>query len=184
MSNPQVVEYIKRLKTTLWFTGLPCAGKTTLAKKLKKELNNRGYNIIHLDGDDLRSTLNEDLGFSEEDRMENLRRSAHVAKLFNQNGIFVIASFVSPTNDLRKMVRKIIGNFKLVYVKCDLSVCEQRDTKGMYKRAHLGEIAEFTGISAPFEEPDADIVIDTQTRNVEECVKEILNKLNVDTKIS
>ncbi len=175
----EVAEYIKTLRTTLWLTGLPCSGKTTLAKRLKEELDNRGYNTTHLDGDDVRGALNEDLGFSPEDRKENLRRVAHVAKLFNQSGIFVIASFVSPTNEMRGMIKEIIGNFKLVYVKCDLNVCEERDTKDMYKRARLNEIPEFTGISAPFEEPNADIVVDTQNKNVEECVKEILNKLNV-----
>lgn len=174
-----VAEYIKTLRTTLWLTGLPCAGKTTLAKRIKEELDNRGYHTTHLDGDDVRGALNEDLGFSKADRMENLRRIAHVAKLFNRNGVFVIASFVSPTNEMRDMIKKIVGNFKLVYVKCDVSVCEERDVKGMYKRARLGEITEFTGISAPFEEPKADIVIDTENMNVEECVKETLNKLNI-----
>lgn len=181
---PEAVrEYIENLRTTLWITGLPCAGKTTLAKRLKEELDNRGYNTTHLDGDDVRGALNADLGFSPEDRKENLRRIAHVAKLFNKNGIFVIASFVSPTNELRNMIKDVIGNFKLVYAKCDVSVCEKRDVKGMYKRARLGEIPEFTGISAPFEEPDADIVIDTQNKNVEECVQEILTALNADTKV-
>lgn len=180
----QVAEYIKTLRITLWLTGLPCAGKTTLAKRVKEELDNRGYNTVHLDGDDVRGELNEDLGFSPEDRKENLRRVAHVARLFNQNGIFVIASFVSPTNKLREMIKEIVDNFKLVYVKCDLGICEQRDIKGMYRRARLGEIPEFTGISAPFEEPNADIVVDTQVNNdnVEECVKIIVDKLNIDRK--
>ena len=178
---PEVAEYIKTLRTTLWLTGLPCAGKTTLGKRLKEELDNRGYNTTHLDGDDVRSALNEDLAFSQEDRGENLRRVAHVAKLFNKSGMFVIASFISPTNELREMVRNIIGNFKLVYVKCDLNVCEQRDTKGMYRSARLGEIPEFTGISAPFEEPNPDIVVDTENKNVEECVREILTNLNIDS---
>jgi adenylyl-sulfate kinase len=172
---------IKKLNTTLWLTGLPCSGKTTLAKRIKEKLDNRGYNTTHLDGDDVRSSLNADLGFSETDRRENLRRVAHVAKVFNKNGIFVIASFVSPSDELRNMVKEIIGNFKLVYAKCDVSECEKRDIKGMYKRARLGEIPEFTGVSAPFEEPkEADIIVDTQANNVEECTKLILNKLNMD----
>lgn len=176
----EVAEYIKMLRTTLWLTGLPCSGKTTMAKRIKEELDNRGINTAHLDGDDVRGKLNEDLGFSEEDRRENLRRIAHVSKLFNQNGIFVIASFVSPANTLRKMVRDIIGNFKLVYTKCDVAVCEQRDVKGMYKRARQNEILQFTGISAPFEEPqNADVVLDTENKDVEECVKEVLAKLNM-----
>ncbi len=180
---PEVDDYIKTLRTTLWLTGLPCAGKTTLGKRIKEELDNRGYNTTHLDGDDVRGALNADLGFSKEERRENLRRVAHVAKLFNKSGIFVIASFVSPSDELRNMVKEIIGNFKLVYAKCDVSECEKRDMKGMYKRARLGEIPEFTGVSAPFEEPkDADIIVNTQANNAEEYTKLILNKLNVDVK--
>jgi len=176
----EVKEYIKTLRTTLWLTGLPCAGKTTLAKRLKEELDNRGYNTTHLDGDDVRGALNADLGFSPEERKENLRRIAHVAKLFNKSGMFVIASFVSPSNKLRKMIKEVVENFKLVYVKCDVAECEKRDIKGMYKRARLGEIPQFTGVSAPFEEPDdADIVIDTEKNDVEHCIKELLKKLNV-----
>jgi len=176
----EVADYIKTLRTTIWLTGLPCAGKTTLAKRIKEELDNRGYNTTHLDGDDVRGALNADLGFSEKDRKENLRRIAHVSKLFNKNGVFTIASFVSPSNELREMVKEIIGNFKLIYVKCDVDVCEKRDVKGMYKRARLGEIPEFTGISAPFEEPiDPDIVVDTEKKDVEACVKDILNELNI-----
>jgi len=179
----EVAEYIKTLRTTLWLTGLPCAGKTTLAKRLKEELDNRGYNTTHLDGDDVRGALNADLGFSEDDRKENLRRIAHVARLFNKSGMFVIASFVSPTNELRAMIKDIIENFKLVYVKCDVEECEKRDVKGMYKRARLGEIPEFTGVSAPFDEPEgADITVDTKKYDVEECIGIVLNELNVEKK--
>lgn len=178
---PEIAEYIKTLRTTLWLTGLPCSGKTTLAKRLKEELDNRGYKAVSLDGDDVRGKLNEDLGFSEGDRNENLRRIAHVAKLFNQNGNFVIASFVSPTNKYRKMVRDIIGNFKLVFVQCSVKACEKRDVKGMYKKARSGEIKDFTGVSAPFEEPeDADITIDTEHNGLETCVKAILMSLKIE----
>ena len=177
----EVAEYVNTLRTTLWLTGLPCAGKTTLAKRIKEELDNKGYNTTHLDGDDVRGALNADLGFSAEDRKENLRRIAHVARLFNKSGIFVIASFVSPTNELRDMIREIVGNFKLMYVKCAIKECEKRDIKGMYKRARAGELQQFTGVSAPFEEPDnADLIIDTENRTVEDCVSEILYKLNVE----
>jgi len=179
---PEVADYLKTLKTTLWLTGLPCAGKTTIAKRLKEELDNRGYYTNHLDGDDVRGALNEDLGFTPEDRKENLRRIAHVSKLFNKNGTFVIASFVSPTNELRNMIKSIVENFKLVYVKCSLKECEKRDVKGMYKRARTGEIPQFTGVSAPFEEPkNPDIVVDTENSNLEECVKQILTNLKADT---
>jgi len=174
----EVAEYIKQLRMTLWLTGLPCSGKTTLSKRLKEELDNRGFKTVCLDADDVRSKLNSDLGFSKDDRMENLRRVAHVAKLFNDNGNFVIASFVSPLNENRRMVREIIDNFKLVYIKCSLQVCEKRDVKGMYKKARAGQIQEFTGVSAVFEEPpDADVIIDTEHWDINDCVKEILDKI-------
>ncbi|MFH1380546.1 MAG: adenylyl-sulfate kinase [Candidatus Omnitrophota bacterium] len=180
---PEVDTYIKTLRTTLWLTGLPCSGKTTLAKRIKEELDNRGYKTIHLDGDDIRDKLNNDLGFSDKDRSENLRRVAHVAELFNKNGNFVIASFVSPAEKYRKMVKEIIGNFKLVYLDCSVEVCEKRDVKNMYKRARLGEIPNFTGISAPFEKPgDADMTVDTENKDVETCVGEILYNLQVERK--
>jgi adenylylsulfate kinase len=176
---PEVVDYIRLLRTTLWLTGLPCSGKTTLSKRLKDELNNRGFKIVHLDADDIRGKLNADLGFSPEDRKENLRRIAYVSKLFNENGNFVVTSFVSPTNEYRKMIKEIIGNVKLVFVKCSLETCEKRDVKGMYKKARNGEIKDFTGVSAPFEEPfDADIVVDTERNSIEDCVKEILNNID------
>ncbi len=177
---PEVADYIKLLRTTLWLTGLPCSGKTTLSKRLKEELDNRGFKSVHLDADDIRHKLNADLGFSPEDRKENLRRVAHVCKLFNDNGNFVVTSFVSPTNEYRRMIKEIIGNFKLVFVKCSLKSCEDRDVKGMYKKARTGEIKDFTGISAPFEEPlDADVVVDTENNSIEDCVKQILDIMDV-----
>jgi len=177
---PEVADYIKLLHTTLWLTGLPCSGKTTLSKRLKEELDNRGFKTVHLDADDIRNKLNADLGFSPEDRKENLRRIAHVSKLFNENGNFVIASFVSPTDEYRKMAKEIIGNFKLVFLKCGLKTCEERDVKGMYKKARIGEIKDFTGVSAPFEEPlDANVIVDTEDSSVEECVKKILQNIGV-----
>lgn len=176
----EVAEYIKSLRTTLWLTGLPCSGKTTLSKRLKAELDNRGFKTICLDADDVRSKLNSDLGFSKADRTENLRRVAHVAKLFNDNGNFVIAGFVSPLDENRKLVREIIGNFKLVFIKCSLETCEKRDVKGMYKKARAGQIPEFTGVSAVFQEPlDADIIVDTDQLSVDDCVKQILEQLGV-----
>jgi adenylylsulfate kinase len=175
----EVAEYIKLLRTTIWMTGLPCSGKTTLAKRLKEELDNRGYKTVHLDADDIRNKLNADLGFSPEDRKENLRRVAHVSKLFNDSGNFVISSFVCPTNEYRKMVKEIVGNFKLVFVKCSLKTCEERDVKGMYKKARSGQLKDFTGISAPFEEPsDADVIVDTERKSIEDCVSEILNSID------
>jgi len=172
-------EYLRLLRTTIWFTGLPCSGKTTLVKQLKKELDRKGCRTVHLDGDVVRKGLNIDLGFSEEDRKENLRRVAHIAKLLNQQGNTVIASFVSPTNEMRSMVREIIGDMKLVYVKCSLKECEKRDREGMYKKARKGKIKDFTGISAPFEEPNADVVTDTENNSIDECIEKIIKKLKL-----
>ncbi len=175
-----MLELRETTQATLWLTGLPCAGKTTLARRLKEELDNRGYNTVHLDGDNIRGKLNADLGFSPEDRRENLRRAAHVSRLFNKNNHFVIASFVSPLNELREMIRGIIDNFKLVYVKCSLRICEQRDTKGMYKKARQGNIEQFTGVSAPFEDPgNPEITVNTDNNTVEECVGHILEQLKL-----
>lgn len=165
---------------TLWLTGLPCSGKTTIAKRLEKELENKGYKVAHLDGDDVREGLNKDLGFSREDRKENLRRIAHIAELLDEkaNIDFVIASFVSPRNEYREMIKNIIKNMKLIYVKCSVEECERRDVKGMYKKARNGEIDKFTGISAPFEEPNADLIVDSENEEIETCVNQILNSLN------
>lgn len=166
------------MSRTIWLTGLPCSGKTTLAVALKKELDSNGYKTVHLDGDVLRAGANKDLGFSSNDRRENLRRTACMARDLSHQGNLVIASFVSPTNELRDMVRGIIGSMRLVYVKCGLEECKKRDVKGMYQKAMRGEIKEFTGISAPFEEPErADIVVDTENNNIENCVKQILREV-------
>ena len=179
-----VKNYINLLESTIWLTGLPCSGKTTLSALLKQKIENAGkaYRVALLDGDDVRKGLNTDLGFTPEARKENLRRVANVAKLFNEKGNLVIASFVSPTNDLRKQIKEIIGSerFKLIYLKCPVEVCEQRDIKGMYAKARRGEIPEFTGISAPFEDPiDADLVIDTSKDDAEACVNNIIEALKI-----
>lgn len=164
---------------TLWLTGLPCSGKTTIAKELLKVLNAQ-----HLDGDIVRKSLSKDLGFSLEDRYENLRRVSIVCKMLNDSGTNVIASFISPTKDLRKMISRNIEKsskkkqFIEVYVKCSLKECIKRDTKGMYQKALKGEIPMFTGISAPFEEPDnPDITVDTEKLTLEEVVNKILSFL-------
>jgi adenylylsulfate kinase len=176
----EVRKYIDTLGSTLWLTGLPCAGKTKIEKRVKEEMDNHGYRVMHLDGDDVRDELNSDPGFSDDDRKENLRRVAHIARLFNKNGNFVIASFVSPTDEMREMVSNIIGNLKLCFVKCSLEACEKRDCKGLYAKARSGEIKEFTGVSAPFEEPkDAELVVDTEVADVESCVDKILKYLEV-----
>ncbi len=161
---------------TLWFTGLPCSGKSVLADAVAEELKMKGMKVERLDGDIVRRSLTKDLGFSEEDRNMNIERVTFVAKLLTRNGVAVLASFVSPYNKIRAYSRKEIGNYILVYVKCSLQECENRDVKGMYAKARAGEINDFTGIDHPFEEPDsADIIVETDKQTVEES-KDIMLK--------
>ena len=163
---------------TLWFTGLACSGKTVLADAVAEDLKARGMKVERLDGDIVRKSLTRDLGYSDEDRRKNIERVTFVAKLLTRNGVAVLASFISPFNDIREYSRKEIGDYILVYVKCPLEVCEQRDVKGMYKKARAGEIKQFTGIDSPFEEPeDPDIVVETDKQTVEESKKIILDAL-------
>lgn len=161
-----------------WFTGLSGAGKSTIAYALEHELFKRGMSVAVLDGDNIRHGLCSDLGFSKEDRNENLRRIGETAKLFVEAGTIVLAAFVSPYREDRERVRSRMphGDFFEVYCKCDLDICEQRDPKGLYARARAGEIDNFTGISAPYEEPiKPDIVIDTGRTSIEEEVSEMLS---------
>lgn len=165
---------------TLWFTGLSGAGKTTLANIICKDLNNIGENTYILDGDNVRLGLNSDLGFSEEDRHENIRRLAEVSKLMNNAGINVIVACISPYEADRMAAKKIIGekNFVEIYVCTSFEECERRDVKGLYKKARNGEIKCFTGISSDFEKPvHADIVIDTENQSPEETARNIYNQL-------
>jgi adenylylsulfate kinase len=168
---------------TIWLTGLPCSGKTTIAKNLIEKLNNdrslnRGIKFIHLDGDDLRSKLNEDLSFTPKDRAENLRRVGHIASLFNEKGLNAVCSFVSPTEDLRECALKCIDNVFVVYVKCSAEECETRDVKGMWKKARSGEIPMFTGLSAPYDAPKIpDLVLDTENSSIEDCVNQLIESL-------
>lgn len=171
---------LKQRGKVVWFTGLSGAGKSTLAVALDKELNKRGYLTEVLDGDKIRKGINNNLGFSAEDRRENIRRIAEVAKLFSDCGIVTICAFISPTIGIRKMAEKAIGkeNFFKIFVSTPIEICEQRDIKGLYKKARAGEISDFTGISAPYESPlDADIEIDTSHYTVQESVKIICDKL-------
>ena len=163
---------------TLWFTGLVCSGKSVLADALADDLKKRGMKVERLDGDIIRKSLTRDLGFSDEDRRTNIERVTFVAKLLTRNGVAVLASFISPFNDIREYSRKEIGTYILVYVKCPIEVCEQRDVKGMYAKARDGEIKQFTGINSPFEEPDkADIIVDTSKQTIEESKQVILKAL-------
>ncbi len=164
---------------TLWFTGLVCSGKSVLADALADDLKKRGMKVERLDGDIMRKSLTRDLGFSDEDRRRNIERVTFVAKLLTRNGVAVLASFISPFNDIREYSRNEIGTYILVYVKCPIEVCEQRDVKGMYVKARAGEIKQFTGIDSPFEEPDkADIIVDTSKQSIQESKEIILNSLD------
>lgn len=160
----------------LWFTGLSGSGKTTLAVQLERHLYDLGYFTQLLDGDNIRTGLNANLGFSEEDRTENIRRIAEVSKLFLNCGVITLACFVSPTKAIRAEAKRIIGeDFVEVFVDTPLSVCEQRDVKGLYEKARKGLIKDFTGISAPFESPEkVAIHLHTENKSVEESVKELL----------
>lgn len=149
----------------LWFTGLSGSGKSTIAVGLEKRLTQDRYVSYRLDGDNIRHGLNKDLGFSAEDREENIRRIGEVAKLFTDAGIIVMVSFISPYRKDRDAIRSLVpqGKFVEIYVKCSVESCEKRDTKGLYKKARAGEIADFTGVSAPYEEPkNPEIVVDTE----------------------
>ena len=161
----------------VWFTGLSGSGKSTIAMGVERELHKRGILCRILDGDNIRSGINSNLGFSPEDRMENIRRIAEIGKLFVQTGIVTLACFVSPTNDVRRLARNIIGeeDFKEIYVSTPLEECERRDVKGLYARARRGEVKEFTGISAPFEVPEnPTLEIDTSCLSLEESVKRVV----------
>ncbi len=166
--------------TLLWFTGLSGAGKSTLAHALEESLYQMGYHTFVLDGDNVRHGLCGDLGFSNTDRVENIRRVGETAKLFIEAGVIVLTAFISPFRADRDKARKLVGNddFIEIYCDCPLEVCEERDVKGLYNRARKGEIKEFTGISSPYEEPkNPELVIDTSNENLEQCVKQILEFL-------
>lgn len=158
-------EKIKDQKSmTIWMSGLSGSGKSTIANNVEFSLNSLGYHTYILDGDNTRLGLNKNLGFSEEDRLENIRRVSEVCKLMNDAGIIVICSFISPFQKNRTQAQEIIGdNFFEVFVDADLSTCEERDPKGLYKKARAGEIKDFTGISSPFEAPENCLVLKNNT---------------------
>ena len=161
----------------IWMTGLSGSGKSTVAIGVERELHRQGVLCRILDGDNIRSGINANLGFSEEDRRENIRRIAEIGKLFVETGIVTIACFVSPTRDLRRMARDIIGekDFREVYIATPLEECERRDVKGLYARARRGEVKDFTGISAPFEAPEhPDLSLDTSKMTLKEEVDAVL----------
>ena len=165
---------------TVWLTGLSGSGKSTIAVDLEKRLVERGVRTYILDGDNIRHGLNKNLGFSPEDRTENIRRIGEVARLFTDAGVVALTAFISPYRADRDQVRALMqgGDFVEVFVDCPVEVCEQRDVKGLYKKARAGEIKEFTGISAPYEAPEkAELTINTAGQSVEESARQILAHL-------
>lgn len=165
----------------VWFTGLSGSGKSTIANEVEQQLFRQGLHCYSLDGDNIRSGLNRDLGFSPEDRKENIRRIAEVAKLMADAGIITLAAFISPKQSDRETVKEIIGatDFVEIFVDTPLQVCEERDVKGLYKKARKGEIPEFTGISAPYEAPlKPDLVVKTETEPLQEAAARIVSFLS------
>lgn len=163
----------------VWFTGLPGSGKTTLALEVEKELFRRGIRCFVLDGDRLRGSLNSDLGFTDSDRRENLRRAAEVASMLMEAGLIVLAPFISPLEADRALVRQRFEaeDFIELYVKCSVEECERRDPKGMYALARTGDIPYFTGISAPYERPlEPDLVINTEINPLDKCVDDVIKQ--------
>lgn len=185
MANPQINHSFlnnrfEQNAKVIWLTGLPCSGKTTVGIGLKKVLSERGFMVRMLDGDVTRRGLCSDLGFSDADRNENIRRVAEVSKLFFETGIITINAFITPTHELREVAKSIIGNENLiqVFVNSPVEVCEERDVKGMYAKARRGEISGFTGVGAPFENPvDPDVEINTHLNTPEVNIQQLLDYL-------
>lgn len=164
----------------IWFTGLSGAGKSTLAVQLESALYTKGYKTYLLDGDNMRSGLNKDLSFTNEGRVENIRRIGEVSKLFLDAGLIVLSAFISPFKYDREWVKEIVGpkNYIEVFVDCPLSVCEGRDAKGLYKKARAGEIKNFTGLDSPYEKPEnPDVIIHTDKLSIEDSMEVLLNAL-------
>ena len=177
LSRQDKEELLKQHSVMIWFTGLSGSGKSTIAIALERELHKRGLLCRILDGDNIRSGINNNLGFTEADRIENIRRIAEVSKLFVDTGIITIAAFISPSNDIREMAANTIGkdDFLEVYVSTPIEECERRDVKGLYAKARRGEIKNFTGISAPFEAPaHPALTLDTSALSLEESVNKLL----------
>lgn len=185
--HKQAIEKVHRQQLSghksvvIWFTGLSGSGKSTIANALEIALYTKGLRTFLLDGDNVRHGLNSDLAFSEADRIENIRRIGEVAKLFVEAGCLTITAFISPYRRDRERVRRLVGadEFIEVYVKCPLEICEQRDPKNLYKKAREGKIADFTGISSPYEEPEnPELVIESNQVSVEEAVRKIIDYLD------
>lgn len=171
---------LKQKAFVIWMVGLSGSGKSTLARSFEQNLHKMGYLTQLLDGDNLRVGINNNLGFSQEDRLENIRRAAEVSKLFVNCGIITICSLISPTEEIRQMAKEVIGEelFYEVFVNCPLEVCEERDVKGLYAKARRGEIKDFTGIDAPFEHPSSpDLELRTDLEDLEACQAKLLEAI-------
>lgn len=178
--NEKYIDFLKLKEKpfTLWLTGLPASGKTTLAKALYEIFKTNGNKVIWLDGDKMRQTISKDLGFSKKDRIENIKRIAHLAQKLNEEGAFVIVSAIAPYEEMRQIIREIVNNYVEVYVKCPLEICKKRDPKGLYKKAEKGEIKNFTGVDDIYEEPyRPDIIVETEKLSIEKSVSKIMDKL-------
>ena len=176
LSKEEKEERLKQNAKCIWLTGLSGSGKTTIAIELERKLFDMGYFVQILDGDNIRSGISNNLDFSSSDRFENIRRISEVSKLFINSGIITINCFVSPTKEIRSEARKIIGkdNFVGIFVNTDIEICEERDTKGLYKKARKGEIKNFTGISSKFERPDSTFFEIDATKNIAETLNDLL----------
>lgn len=179
LSRSDKEKMLKQKAIVIWMIGLSGSGKSTLARALENSLHEEGFLTQLLDGDNMRTGINNNLGFSPEDRTENIRRAAETAKLFMNAGLVTICSFISPTDDIRKMAKQIIGDgYVEVYIDCPVEVCEERDVKGLYAKARKGEIPDFTGISAPFDVPkNPDVAVDTANQNLEESHQELVKAI-------
>ncbi|MFT6996697.1 MAG: adenylylsulfate kinase [Cryomorphaceae bacterium] len=178
-------QLLKQKAVSIWMTGLSGSGKTTIAKIVERKLHDQGHLTQLLDGDNVRHGLNKNLSFTEEDRTENIRRIAEVNKLFNECGIITLNCFVSPTVEIRAMAREIIGDksFNEVFIDTPLQICEERDVKGLYKKARKGEIKNFTGIDSPFEASvKPELTLFTENKTVEESANELLNFISTKIK--
>lgn len=176
VSRKEKEEFLNQQSKMIWLTGLSGSGKSTIAEGLERKLFSEGYFVQVLDGDNIRTGICNNLGFSEEDRAENIRRISEIAKLFIQAGVITICSFVSPTQRIRKIAQEIIGeeDHLGIFIDTPIEVCEKRDVKGLYKKARAGEIKNFTGIDAPFERPsNPNLIIKTENQTIEESVNQL-----------
>ena len=177
VSREEKESFLNQHSKLIWLTGLSGSGKSTIAKGLEKALFKRGFYVQVLDGDNIRTGICNNLGFTVEDRSENIRRISEVAKLFIEAGVVTICSFVSPTQQIRKIAQQIIGDDDHVgvFIDAPIEICEKRDVKGLYKKARAGEIKNFTGIDSPFERPDdPNLIIETADQTIEESVEQVL----------